>query len=68
MIIEIKIIAFSGAAAAFNCLIEEKIDALMARTRGRPLPAGQVSQRETVIFSSILGGLGLLILFYLVNP
>ena len=62
-------IAFvSGAAAAFNCLIEEKIDALMARTRGRPLPAGQVSQRETVIFSSILGGLGLLILFYLVNP
>ena len=34
----------SGAAAAFNCLIEEKIDAVMARTRGRPLPTGQVSQ------------------------
>ena len=52
-------IAFvSGAAAAFNCLIEEKIDALMARTRGRPLPTGQVSPRETAIFSSILGGLG----------
>ena len=32
-------IAFvSGAAAAFNCLIEEKIDAVMARTRCRPLP------------------------------
>lgn len=29
-------IAFvSGSAAAFNCLIEEKVDALMARTRGR---------------------------------
>ena len=40
----------------------------MARTRARPLPAGEVSQRETVMFSSILGGLGLLILFYLVNP
>ena len=49
-------IAFvSGAAAAFNCLIEEKIDAKMARTRGRPLPLGQVSQKETVIFSVLLG-------------
>jgi protoheme IX farnesyltransferase len=61
-------IAFvSGAAAAFNCLIEEKIDALMARTKGRPLPKGEVSQKETAIFSSILGGLGLFILFYFVN-
>ena len=57
----------SGAAAAFNCLIEEKIDAAMARTRGRPLPAGKVSQKETLVFSSVLGGLGLLILFYFVN-
>ncbi len=61
-------IAFvSGAAAAFNCLIEEKIDALMARTKGRPLPKGEVSQKETAIFSSILGGFGLFILFYFVN-
>ena len=62
-------IAFvSGAAAAFNCLIEEKIDALMARTRGRPLPLGQVSQKETIIFSSVLGGIGLFLLFFFVNP
>ena len=62
-------IAFvSGAAAAFNCLIEEKIDAMMARTRGRPLPLGQVSQRETIIFSSLLGGLGLYLLYVFVNP
>ena len=57
----------SGAAAAFNCLIEEKIDARMARTRGRPLPMGKVSQQETIFFASILGGLGLFILFYFVN-
>ena len=57
----------SGAAAAFNCLIEEKIDAVMARTRGRPLPTGQVSHRETLVFSSILGSLGLLILLFFVN-
>lgn len=61
-------IAFvSGAAAAFNCLIEEKIDAKMARTRGRPLPLGQVSQKETIVFSVLLGGLGLLMLYFYVN-
>jgi protoheme IX farnesyltransferase len=57
----------SGAAAAFNCLIEEKIDARMARTRARPLPMGKVSQQETIFFASILGVLGLFILFYFVN-
>ena len=47
-------IAFaSGAAAAFNCLIEHKIDAVMARTRGRPLPTGQVSHTETMVFATL---------------
>lgn len=58
----------SGAAAAFNCLIEQKIDAKMARTRGRPLPTGQVTSVQTVIFATLLGGAGLLILYFLVNP
>lgn len=58
----------SGAAAAFNCLIEHKIDAVMARTRARPLPTGQVSQMETLLFASVLGGAGLSILYYWVNP
>lgn len=62
-------IAFaSGAAAAFNCLIEYKIDAMMARTRARPLPTGQISQMETLLFASVLGGLGLSMLYYWVNP
>jgi protoheme IX farnesyltransferase len=58
----------SGAAAAFNCLIEQKIDARMARTRGRPLPTGQVTSGQTVIFATLLGGAGLAILYFLVNP
>ncbi|MEK9940525.1 MAG: UbiA family prenyltransferase, partial [Methylotenera sp.] len=58
-------IAFtSGAAAAFNCLIEHKIDAVMARTRARPLPTGQVSSTETIVFASLLGGAGLAILYF----
>lgn len=62
-------IAFtSGAAAAFNCLIEHKIDAVMARTRARPLPTGQVSSMETVVFASLLGSAGLAILYFYVNP
>jgi len=62
-------IAFaSGAAAAFNCLIEHKIDAIMARTRGRPLPTGQVSSTETMIFAALLGAAGLGILYVYVNP
>ncbi|HYG32065.1 MAG TPA: heme o synthase [Methylophilaceae bacterium] len=58
----------SGAAAAFNCLIEQKIDAHMARTRARPLPTGQVTSGQTVLFASLMGGVGLAILYFFVNP
>jgi len=58
----------SGAAAAFNCLIEHQIDAKMARTRGRAIPTGMVSSSETMLFATILGSTGLAILYYFVNP
>ena len=58
----------SGAAAAFNCLIEQKIDAMMARTRARPLPAGQVNSIQTAVFATIIGAAGLSILYWYVNP
>lgn len=58
----------TGAAAAFNCLIEQKIDALMARTRRRPLPSGQVTSLQTAVFASVLGILGLVLLYRAVNP
>ena len=64
----IGIACASGAAAAFNCLIEHKIDAVMARTRGRPLPTGQGSSGETSVFATLLGGTGLAILYIFVNP
>ena len=58
----------SGAAAAFNCLIEQRIDARMARTRGRPLPTGQVTSSQTALFAFILGTAGLAIIYLFVNP
>jgi protoheme IX farnesyltransferase len=58
----------AGAAAAVNCLVEQKIDALMQRTRGRPLPRGQVTSGSTLVFAAFVGGLGLLLLYRFVNP
>jgi len=58
----------AGAAAAVNCLVEQKIDALMARTRARPLPLGSVTVNETVTVSLVVGGLGLFLLYYWINP
>ena len=57
----------AGAAAAVNCLVEQKIDAVMARTRGRPLPRGQVTPLQTLVFAGAVGGLGLFILHQWVN-
>ena len=58
----------AGGAAACNCLAERGIDALMSRTRARPLPRGTVSPGEAVAFAATLAGLGLGLLYWLVNP
>jgi len=57
----------AGAAAAINCLVERRIDALMRRTRGRPLARGELGTRETLVFAGVIGGAGLWILAYYVN-
>src|ERR1043165_8275601 len=51
----------AGAAAAVNCLVEQRLDAVMARTRSRPLPRGQVTSLQTLAFASVVGGTGLFI-------
>ena len=57
----------AGAAAAVNCLVEQKIDALMTRTQFRPLPRGQITPLETLVFAGIVGGSGLALLYHGVN-
>ena len=47
------------SAAAVNCLIEQRIDAVMMRTRRRPLPSGALTSMQTVTFAFIVGGVGL---------
>jgi heme o synthase len=58
----------AGAAAAVNCLVERKIDAAMARTRARPLPRGELTSAQTLVFAGAVGGAGLWLLHSLVNP
>ena len=57
----------AGAAAAANCLVEQRIDALMARTSRRPLPRGEVTSLQTLVFAGVVGGAGLFILYHWVN-
>jgi protoheme IX farnesyltransferase len=58
----------AGAAAAFNCLVEQQIDAKMRRTAWRPTAQGQMSNLWTLVFSAALCGLGSWILYVWVNP
>ena len=58
----------AGAAFAVNCLIEQRVDAQMARTRARPLARGAISPRQALTFSAVLGGLGMSVLYWWVNP
>jgi heme o synthase len=58
----------AGAAAAFNCLVEQKIDAAMTRTRWRPTISGTISSPQILVFAGAVGGLGLAILWRAVNP
>jgi protoheme IX farnesyltransferase len=56
------------SAAALNCLIERRLDAMMARTRARPLPRSEVTPLQAFSFVALTGVAGLMILYSRVNP
>jgi protoheme IX farnesyltransferase len=58
----------AAAAAAFNCLVEQHIDARMARTAWRPTARGELTNLQTLAFSAALCALGSAILYLWVNP
>jgi protoheme IX farnesyltransferase len=57
----------AGAAAAFNCLVEQAIDRKMARTRARPTVAGNITTTQILLLAGAVGGVGLLVLYRQVN-
>src|SRR5258706_7043090 len=58
----------AGAAAAVNCLVEQKIDAVMTRTRGRPLPPGELTSLQNLAVAGAVGRAGPWLLYTVVNP
>ncbi|MBK6651804.1 MAG: protoheme IX farnesyltransferase [Betaproteobacteria bacterium] len=58
----------AGAAAAFNCLVEKGIDSRMKRTAWRPTAKGELSDTQTLSFSTVLCSLGCAVLYVWVNP
>jgi protoheme IX farnesyltransferase len=58
----------SAAGAALNHVVDQRIDAVMERTRGRPLPSGDLDTPHALAFALGLAGLAVLTLATLVNP
>jgi len=57
----------AGAAFAVNSIIERTIDAKMARTRMRPVARGEITPLQAVVFSGVIGGAGMWLLYTQVN-
>ena len=57
----------AASAAAINHLLDQKADAVMARTRGRPLPTGHLRSMQAAWFALALGALSMLVLGVWVN-
>lgn len=57
----------AASAAAINHFIDQKYDAKMARTKGRPLPQGNLTGSQVLGFAFSIGAIAMLILFFLVN-
>ena len=58
----------AAAAAAFNCIVEQGIDAKMKRTAWRPTARGELSNTQTLVFSAVLCAAGSALLYFWVNP
>jgi protoheme IX farnesyltransferase len=57
----------SGCAATINHVLDRRIDEQMSRTRARPLPTGQLNERQALVFAAVLGMTAMAILAFLVN-
>ncbi len=56
-----------GASNVFNQIIEKDLDALMDRTKNRPIPTGRISVNNAFILASVFTVFGITIL-YIINP
>lgn len=57
-----------GSGCVFNNVIDRDIDELMERTKNRPLVKGLITPQLALVYATILGVLGFIILYYATNP
>jgi protoheme IX farnesyltransferase len=57
----------AASGAAINHVVDQHIDAVMDRTKGRPLPTGNLDQAHALIFAISIGAAGILMLVAFVN-
>lgn len=57
----------AASAAAINQVVDQQADSIMGRTSKRPIPTGNLSNRQAIIFASIIGIIAMTILVVLVN-
>lgn len=57
----------AGSAGAYNCYIDRESDRVMQRTAGRPLVTGEVSDREALVFATVLGVVSIVWLWVFTN-
>jgi len=67
LIANLGIALAAASAAAINHVAEHRIDALMARTKNRPLPQGELNIRQAFIFAIALGLLSMYLLVVFIN-
>lgn len=58
----------SGASVTINQVIERDLDAMMERTKSRPIPTGRISANEALSYSMVIGLIGLLLISLFANP
>jgi len=58
----------AASGAAFNHVIDQRIDAIMARTASRPLATGSLDRKGAILFASTLTVASVVLLWFMVNP
>ena len=58
----------AGSAAVVNHVVDRRIDAIMHRTDSRPLPQGNVTPKQAIIFATVMSSSSMAMLYFLVNP
>ncbi len=58
----------AGSAAVVNHLVDQRIDTMMARTQKRPVAQGRITPFKASVFATLLGLVGLFLLYVLFSP